>query len=1304
MFAAYSKSKTENKDEPSKEQYVKKEIPIVNETCIPKEEKRVDTLNEEVQNEFHETALKINKEFETETLIEKEREKRKKKKKHKDKSHHKKSKKRKNYSSSEESSSDSTSARKKQKYFDKNKDTSSLFARFVSNKTLEEQLCDEEYNKFMSKYSHNQLKSICFLEDFNEDIPPRNAFKIDKKGDKNNICFESVHFKQLCKYNLRYRDYNENVVSVSSKGEKKLSKKQIINEAHKKRYYSEIKNIKADEVSAAKTRDNKSEHLEQNTLSNKMWLYLAIKNQLEEEDEINRKDRISDYMKYLNENKTDVAKWLEFIEYQSKKNSKNFENSTDKQEANDMSFYERTVSIYERAIKENPNSFLLKIELIKYKARSIEMSNSYNAFEVVEKEFLNILLSESAFLNSSSSKINKTHLIRVVSNLFEIWFEYLKFLINSNSSDLMFNKVKKAFSKCFDFFLKNPNSWLSQICNEQIFKNNFLQLVDAYTSFLSKSGHIEKAIGVYQALLDFNFCANTKNDNSNYKNLNFKSRKALFELYWDIGLPKFGEKHSTGWLNCLDNREKVFEKLEDETTYRYDEFMDSFENKILNWSNIRIEYRWNEIERLRSIFYWYPFYPNIMKGESVDDCCDPDRLIAFDEDLSFILFDLNDDCFKFKLFCKFLKHLNLIDMNEEALDLKSSKRNESTPPILTTFFDEDGEYIRYLKEQIPFLNDTYLDKQSVPLVGGSLELLSVLYSNYFNPYEAGIFSNYSKEDEASLKRMIQLSIKNTIDFIRFSFEQAMNSLDALNYKTNVLILEWKFELDLIRLTSKQSSSHTEDKFKEYFDPSIIKQNLLNKAKTDLSMEENRSNFVLWRQYGILKWILNQDNQKMPLKETRKVFDTLLKTSFSSSTNSLEACIDIYSICIDYVELELGMFNNQFDVVSSSLRTSIEPEVNLATVFCKSEFSNLRQEPRSLIKDKDLNSLKFNLSEILANNCLNKNADATKTKSKCTFQIGVNSSTKILLSKRDFELEYERIINDYKFKREKMIEKLNELEIDYYYCSNDDENAPYFKEIYLMEKKIFLYHQVYTLFLLCINSTEKVFEVNEKLIKEPILQLYHSRLIEFYVSLLNYYFYQEFKITKFMYKTKLFSIIHTFTSKSCGVRSLLRVLQTTLIKLKLSNSTLFCSQLLENNDIDLTFNQLGASLSNSSSMIDSSNSSSFYLSLIFTLLNKFGKLESVDNKYSYSPSSLGIHNNIRRIFDHAVKLNPESLQLWIYYLKFEVKMFECEEIVNKKKLEHFKNKITFIYYQSIRNLPYSKVNIYNHDFLNLCLIC
>jgi hypothetical protein len=312
----------------------------------------------------------------------------------------------------------------------------------------------------------------------------------------------------------------------------------------------------------------------------------------------------------------------------------------------------------------------------------------------------------------------------------------------------------------------------------------------------------------------------------------------------------------------LESREEVFKSLENEPSTRYDDQLDLIEANILGWSDIRVEYRWNEIERLRTLINWYPFYPQIVLGESSDDCADPDRLISFEDDLSTILFDLNavtadadptvKENLKFKLLCKFLKTLNLISWNEESLTLKEETcafNLINSAKLLEN--NEDIEYARYLNEQLDYLNDDKsIDRHDLPFCG-NFNFLNNLFSNFFDPYESNSFRSYSQSDLSDLKSIFKSLIQNTVDFVRNCFAQASLGFESLEFRTNVLVLEWKFELGLINLVKKWSPIEKDP----YFDSKILKQNLLEKAKQSLSLEHNRANFALWKQYGILKWLL-----------------------------------------------------------------------------------------------------------------------------------------------------------------------------------------------------------------------------------------------------------------------------------------------------------------------------------------------------------------------------------------------------------------------------------------------------------------
>ena len=215
-----------------------------------------------------------------------------------------------------------------------------------------------------------------------------------------------------------------------------------------------------------------------------------MKKQFDEECRDIKSDKTSDYMKYLHEQPTDVDKWLEFIESQSKVGPGE----------NLSVYYERTLAIYARALVENPASFRLKIELVKFKATSLELDSEYNASDRIEKDFFDLLFAESAFL---SVKLTKSLAAQtsLLANLFETWREYLKFLRGANLASLAFNKIKRAYVKCFEFFLRSDNDVITKHALKPHFIDNLLRLVEDYSAFLCANGYVERAFGVYQVIL-----------------------------------------------------------------------------------------------------------------------------------------------------------------------------------------------------------------------------------------------------------------------------------------------------------------------------------------------------------------------------------------------------------------------------------------------------------------------------------------------------------------------------------------------------------------------------------------------------------------------------------------------------------------------------------------------------------------------------------------------------------------------------------------------------------------------------------
>jgi hypothetical protein len=118
---------------------------------------------------------------------------------------------------------------------------------------------------------------------------------------------------------------------------------------------------------------------------------------------------------------------------------------------------------------------------------------------------------------------------------------------------------------------------------------------------------------------------------------------------------------------------------------------------------------------------------------------------------------------------------------------------------------------------------------------------------------------------------------------------------------------------------------------------------------------------------------------------------LLTTSESTSFKKTQHFIDIYSLTVDLVLLELGIFYKQFDIETTSLN-SYEATVQLSSINVQEGLFDLNNLDLSFKTDKafnnSINSTKAKLSEFIIKNCLNKKVEYQLSKSKSTFKIGI----------------------------------------------------------------------------------------------------------------------------------------------------------------------------------------------------------------------------------------------------------------------------------------------------------------------------
>lgn len=113
------------------------------------------------------------------------------------------------------------------------------------NQDLTSRLLDSEYQSFFAQFTKDQIKQFLFYEDV-IGLKPRNAFRLNLKGDKNNVCFDSAYAKLVPKYDLSPSERREWAISKSKKkiGRKEL-RRQLLAQSRAKRYYVQFKQAKA---------------------------------------------------------------------------------------------------------------------------------------------------------------------------------------------------------------------------------------------------------------------------------------------------------------------------------------------------------------------------------------------------------------------------------------------------------------------------------------------------------------------------------------------------------------------------------------------------------------------------------------------------------------------------------------------------------------------------------------------------------------------------------------------------------------------------------------------------------------------------------------------------------------------------------------------------------------------------------------------------------------------------------------------------------------------------------------------------
>ncbi|KAM7404039.1 hypothetical protein PAMA_004452 [Pampus argenteus] len=470
--------------------------------------------------------------------------------------------------------------------------------------------------------------------------------------------------------------------------------------------------------------------------------------------------RTEEFNRQLREQPADTQLWIKFIQYQDELSAAVFggeeeQQGTDSAERRKSSYravLEKKLSIAERAVATNPGCIALQLERLRICQELWEPS-------VLAKEWKKLV-----FLHPNSAPL---------------WREYLLFT-QSYFSNFTVAKVNSAYGKC--------QSTLSAVRDGSMVSHPALpgieeDMLDIFTQqchFLRQCGHSEKAISLFQAMMDFTF----------YK-------------------PESVQEMST--------------KQQDRSQPR--------------WTV------WLDVESSRETLHWLPWRPDKAKGQSEEDCDDPDRQVLFD-DIGPSLICLSSPEVRLRLLLSFLSFLGL------PVDC-------SAPCQLSLLLEDLSLLTQGDDHQRP------LTCHDLP--GPGINAVGHMTTLQGNKKWAGL----GKHGERFVTNVF-----NMVQPVLPAHHRAVLSLSWMQYE-KLKVLRCLRSGNKKRLRSQGKSSK-------------------RVAKRLLKEPENRSALVLWREYAHLEWMLGN------LDEARKVFSTATAIGGTKGLTSPTLC----ELCLLWAQLEV----------------------------------------------------------------------------------------------------------------------------------------------------------------------------------------------------------------------------------------------------------------------------------------------------------------------------------------------------------------------------------------------------------------
>ncbi|EJD76128.1 hypothetical protein LOAG_16865 [Loa loa] len=214
---------------------------------------------------------------------------------------------------------------------------------------------------------------------------------------------------------------------------------------------------------------------------------------------------------------------------------------------------------------------------------------------------------------------------------------------------------------------------------------------------LLKCGHTEKAIGMAQAICEFNLCVP-----ESFKNANLEDKRKFFEVFWDSGIARIGDEGAEGWAKSMEHIKegavKTDRSLCEEEQSEYDKTEAELCNRIGSKGlKLPCHLVWIEVERLRTQYQWRP----IRDLSATFD--DRERVVMF-QDIEDVLYMFSPPV-TFDLFCSIMEEFGAVIygrdstlstniMHEFAIFPDLSLRLRNFDKSMSRFFELASSYIQ----------------------------------------------------------------------------------------------------------------------------------------------------------------------------------------------------------------------------------------------------------------------------------------------------------------------------------------------------------------------------------------------------------------------------------------------------------------------------------------------------------------------------------------------------------------------------------------------------------------------------------